>query len=86
MEKTRLRWFGHVQRRLATVPLRKSLAMKVDGPVRGRSRPKRTWMEIVKIDMKYGLSEDLAWDRSEWRNRIHVADPNLVGTRLCCCC
>ena len=40
--------------------------MKVDGPPRGRGRPKRTWMEVVKIDMKkYNLSEDFAQDRSK---------------------
>ena len=57
--------------------------MKVDGPPRGRGRPKRTWIEVVKINMKKcNLSKDLAQDRSEWRNRIRVADPNIVGTRL----
>ena len=69
--ETRLRWFGHVQHRLATAPVRKSLAMKVDGPVRERGQPKRTLMEVVKIDMKKcNLSEDLAQDRSKWRNII----------------
>ena len=64
-------------------PLKNSLAMKVDGPPRGRSRSKGTWMEVVKIDMKKcNLSEDLAQDRSEWRNKICVADPNIVWTRL----
>ena len=33
-----------IQRRLATALVRKSLAMQVDGPPRGRGRPKRTWM------------------------------------------
>ena len=40
-------------------------------------------MEIVKIDMKEcNLSEDLTQDISEWKNRICVADPIIVGTRL----
>ena len=30
---------------------------------------------------KCNLSEDLAEDRSEWRNIIRVADPNIVGTQ-----
>ena len=65
------------------MPVRKSLAMRVDGPPRGRGRPKKTWMEVVKIDMKkYNLSEDLARDRSKWRNRIRVANSNIVGTRV----
>ena len=42
-----------------------------------------TWMDVVKIDLKkYNLLEDLAHDRLEWRNRVHVADPNLARTRL----
>jgi hypothetical protein len=57
--------------------------MKVDGPPRGRDRPKRMWMEVVKIVMKKcNLYEDLTQDRSKWINRIHVADSNIVGTRL----
>ena len=40
-------------------------------------------MEVVTINSKKcNLSEDLAHDRLEWRNIIHVADPNTVGTRL----
>ena len=68
-----MKWFGHIQRRPATALVRKSLAMKADGPPRVRGRPKRTWMEVVKINMrKCNLSKDLAQDRSEWRNKIHV--------------
>ena len=48
--------------------------MQVDGPLRGRGRLKRTWIEVVKVDLKKcNLSEGLAQDRSEWRNKIHVA-------------
>ena len=57
--------------------------MKVDGPPRESGRPKRMWMGVVKIDMKKcNLSEDFAQDRSKWRNRIRLANPNIVGTRL----
>ena len=38
-------------------------------------------MEVVKLNIKKcNLSEDLAQDRSKWRNKICVADPNIVGT------
>lgn len=37
-------------------------------------------MDVVRIDLKKSnLPEDLALDRLEWRNNIHVADPNIVG-------
>ena len=47
-----MKWFWHVQHRNATAPIRKSPAMKVDGPPRGRGTSKRTWMEVVNIDIK----------------------------------
>eukprot|EP00268_Persea_americana_P015122 TRINITY_DN16862_c0_g1_i2.p1 TRINITY_DN16862_c0_g1~~TRINITY_DN16862_c0_g1_i2.p1 ORF type:complete len:109 (-),score=11.66 TRINITY_DN16862_c0_g1_i2:684-1010(-) len=56
------------------VPVRKSLGMQVDGAPRGRGRPKRTWMEVIKIDLqKCNLCEDLAHYRSELRNKIRIA-------------
>ena len=77
-----MRWFGHVQRRLVTAPVRKSLAMKVDDPSR-RGKSKRTRLEVVKMDMrKCNLPDNLAQDRSEWRKRIRVVGSNIVGTRL----
>ena len=48
IRETCLKWFGHVQRKPITASVRKSLAMKIDGPPRGRGRPKRTRMEVEK--------------------------------------
>ena len=62
---------------------KESLAMQVGGLPRGRGRSKRMWMEVVELDLKKcNLSEDLAQDRPKWRNIIHVANPNIVRTRL----
>ena len=37
-------------------------------------------MKVLRIDLKKcNLSKGLAQDRSEWRNRIHVADPTQLG-------
>ena len=52
IREIRLRWFEHIQRRPAMAPVRKCLATKVDGPPKGRGRAKRTWMEVVKIDIE----------------------------------
>ena len=42
---------------------KESLVMLVDGPPRGRGRPNRTLMEVVKMDLKKcNLFEDLAQD------------------------
>ena len=57
--------------------------MKVDGQPRVTSRLKRPWMLVVTTDLKKcDLSKALAQDRLECRNIIHVASPNIVGTRL----
>ena len=54
----------------------KGFLMQVAG-----GRPKRTRMEVVMINLKKcHISKDLASDRLGWRNNIHVANPNLVGT------
>ena len=64
-------------------PVEKKFFMQVDGPPRKRGRPKRTWIEAIKTDMKKcNLSEDLTKDRLDQRNKMHVADSNTVGTRL----
>ena len=40
-----------------------------------RGRPKMTWMEVVKKDMKLlELEERMVADKNDWRRRIHVLD------------
>ena len=72
----RLRWFGHVQWRLPEAPVRDGVIMRVDNVKRGRCRPKLTWSEAVKRDLKeWNISKDLAMDRSTWRLSINVPEP-----------
>lgn len=48
--------------------------MQIDDPLKKRGRPKRIRMEVMMLNFKRGnLFKDLAQDRQEWRNRIHVA-------------
>ncbi len=76
MRESRLRWFGHVQRRPMTAPVRRSETMQVEGARRTRGRPKLTWVEVVRRDMAAcNLTADMALNRAEWQNRIRVADP-----------
>lgn len=54
--------------------------MQVKSTLRKRDKPKRTWTEVERIDLNNcNLSEDLAKDRLEWQNIIHVPDLNIVG-------
>ena len=47
----RLRWFGHVQRRPPEAPVCNEVLEQIDNVKRG-SRPKLTWDELVKRDLK----------------------------------
>ena len=72
----RLRWFGHVQRRPPEVPVRSGFLERVDNVKRGRGRPKLTWVESVKRDLKdWNISKEIALDRSAWRLAINVTEP-----------
>ena len=43
---------------------------------RGRGRPKLTWVEAIKGDLKeWNIPKDLALDRSAWKIAIHVPEP-----------
>ena len=74
LREGRLRWFGHVRRRRTSEPVRRVESITVDG-LRRRGRPKRTWDEQLKQDMKdLHLSEDMTCDKVYWRRRIIVVD------------
>lgn len=67
IRETCLGQFGQVQYRPATTPLKRSFSMHVDGPQMGKGRPKRIWIEVVRLDIqKCYPPKDLALDRSEW--------------------
>jgi hypothetical protein len=61
----RLRWFGHVQRRPPKAPVRSGILSQDSNVKRCRGRPKLTWVETIKGDLKgCNISKDLALDRS----------------------
>jgi hypothetical protein len=68
------RWFGHVQRRPPKMPVRSGIIRHDDNEK--RERPKLTWEEAVKRDLKgCDIPKDLALNRSAWKTTIHVAEP-----------
>ena len=76
MGETRLRWFGHVERRPIEHPVRRVDQMENRQGGRGRGRPKKTWHEVVKGDLRVNdLTASMVHDRAQWRSLIHVADP-----------
>ncbi|XP_065881565.1 uncharacterized protein [Euphorbia lathyris] len=75
MRENRLRWFGHVRRRALDAPVRRTEEWQRDVVVRGRGRPKQTWRRVIESDMSLlGIEENMVVDRTEWRERICVAD------------
>ncbi|KAM1280162.1 hypothetical protein ACFX15_020552 [Malus domestica] len=76
MRENRLRWFGHVQRRPTDAPIiRCDYGTEVQGR-RGRGKPRKTLEETLRKDLEHlDLTEDMTQDRTQWRSKIHIADP-----------
>jgi hypothetical protein len=48
---------------------------RVANAERGRGRPRLTWEEAIKGDLKgWNIPKDLSLDRSAWKTAIHVPD------------
>ena len=77
VEKSKLRWFGHVVRREDSNPIQEAYSLEVPGK-RRKGRPRKTWIEDVKEEMRRrGLTEADAHDRKHCRSKIQErpADP-----------
>ena len=73
IKKSRLRWFGHVERKNDSNWVKHCIMWEVEG-IRLRGCPKKTWWDCVKNDMEsLGLSQKDAQSRNKWRRRIKVA-------------
>ena len=56
-------------------PVRNGVLERVDNVKRGRGRPKSTWDESVKRDLKdWNIYKEIALDRSAWRLAINVPE------------
>ena len=48
----RLTWFGHVQWRPLEAPVRSGILSQDSNVKRDRGRPKLTWVDVIKEDLK----------------------------------
>jgi hypothetical protein len=56
--------------------VRSGVLKRGDNVKRGRGRPRRTWDETVKRDLKeWNIAKELAMDRSVWRLAINAPEP-----------
>ena len=80
LSQRRLRWYGHVER--SEGPINSALNMEVLG-VRGRGRPKKTWLETVKTDIRNWKMPTCTDNRLEWRSKMNssmqTCNPHLSG-------
>jgi hypothetical protein len=57
-------------------PFSSGILKRGDNVKRGRGRPRLTWDETVKRDLKeWNIAKELAMDRSAWRLAINVPEP-----------
>jgi hypothetical protein len=60
----RLRWFEHMQRRLAEAPIHNGVIGRTGNKKRDKERSNLTWEEFVKRDLKdWCITKELALDR-----------------------
>ena len=75
MRENHLRWFGHIRHRVMDVPVRKIEKIDIERGKILRGKPKMTWVEVVKKDMKLlELKKRMLADKNDWKRRIHVLD------------
>jgi hypothetical protein len=69
-------WFGHIQRRPHEASVRSGILSRPENTRRGRGRPKLTWEEAIKRNLKeWNIPKEIVLDRSAWKIAIHVPEP-----------
>ena len=92
IQRGRLRWFGHVERKNEEDWVKKCTELNVgihivDGMV-GRGAPRKMWRKCVDEDMRsMGIKVCVAQDRCAWRNAIRGptrASADVLTSHACC--
>ena len=73
VERSKMRWYGHVARKGERDVVRRAMDFPVMGK-RNRGRQPRKWRDGVKTRLKWGMRREDALDRKRWRD-IVAADP-----------
>jgi len=81
VRRNRLRWFGHIQRKMDGDWVKGCTMVEVEG-TRPRGRPKKSWTDVIQDDMRLlGLVTDDTRDRGRSRRMIwgKPANPGIPG-------
>jgi hypothetical protein len=74
--ENKLRLFEHVERRPVDAVVRRVDQMEESQVNSGRGRRRKAIRETIRNDLKVNeLDPNMVYDRTLWRNLIHVADP-----------
>ena len=80
LSERRLRWYGHVKRNSGSI--NNALCFEAPGR-RGRGRPKKTWLETVRNDIKNWNMPASPENRIEWRSTMKLVmqtcNPHIGG-------
>ncbi len=69
-----------MKRRHTEALVRQIEHIRLDDRKKKRGRPKLTLRRVVQYNLEaLHISEDLTQNRLEWRKRIHIADPKVLG-------
>jgi len=80
VRKSRLGWFGHVERKNEGDWVSACRSIDVPGKA-GKGRPRKRWMDSVEDDLKKGhLDRGLAKDRDRWRAQVWGKRPTCAST------
>ena len=75
IRRSRLRWFGHVERKSEEDGVKRAHNLVLEGK-RPRGRPRKTWMEAVELDMKtQKMTCEMAQDRAVWKRLSSLQRP-----------
>jgi hypothetical protein len=75
IRRSRLRWFGHVERREPQNLTRMCQMITVDGK-RPVGRPRKTWTALIEDDLRrLNLTCAEVHDRARWRSKIAMSGP-----------
>ena len=79
VERGRLRWFGHVERKPRENWVSACRGFVVD-ETKSKGRSRKTWEECVKKDLNCrSLKAEMAQDRSNWRSLIGRQRPTRAS-------
>jgi len=79
VEKNRLRWFGHVERKDVEGWVSRCRKLEVVGN-RGRDRHRKSWQQCVDGDKrKHGMLRVDPWDTGRWRKCCRINRPTRAS-------